>query len=61
MVVRTIFTDRGVSLHTNTCTQRSHGASAGPVAMDLLNQDVIGGVLDGDTFVFVRDLFFFLD
>lgn len=41
---------------TSAGAQRSHGAASGPVAVDLLNQDVVRGTLHGNTLVLVADL-----
>lgn len=40
----------------NTGAERSHGTSTRPVAVHLLNQNVVCGTLDGDTLVLVGDL-----
>lgn len=41
---------------TNISSQRAHRATTAPVAVDLLDQEMVRGVLDRHTFVLVGDL-----
>lgn len=57
MVLVVFSTDSfGRIILTNTRAERSHGATTGPVAVDLLNENVIGRALDSNTLVLVGDL-----
>lgn len=40
---------------TSAGGERSHGTTTGPVAEDILDQEVVRGVLDGNTLVLVAD------